>query len=1391
MSQERCNRVYIHPQCEKRTWLRLQFEEEEYTTFDITPESNYIYVSPSTESDESQLADRCQNICEKENVVLVSESSLFTSTAPTLTLRLTQVAKALSGQHICCSRLHTDVKTAIKTIVGAMGGTYQGDLTNNVTHLVTKVTSSKKYEAAIDHGKQTVSTDWVWECFKAGCRVPEENFRVGPMVGSVVCVTGLDAEERQRVEKLVEMYGGTYSRNLTLNVNFLVAKKANPNSAKFNFALENSIPIVKLEWIDAKIARNGVQIYSEFLITEEQKESTQNNVNHAESTNPQPFNIRATPSPTYSRQQATSKQPTCSTPSDPIVYDNAEDMYLECAQVSLVHLSTTILERCKQIVIAGGGTYFINRVSSATTAIVAPSLAAVEQALGEPKVECLVGIEWLEECYRQRCKVPLEKFFIRKVPAHPSTSSSRKFTPRPNPLDLGPTAFTNRPPKIFAPEPTPPLSRERPRTITPLLREHSESTHVSNTMPTPTGSRPASSLSRPPTPGETDFKKFLSALSTEKQQPMKLSQRLAAKRLQRSTSVSHIPEARAPSPANAESTKRAAVLKRRRRIQRSVSVVVESRNRATPSPTPANEQQRSLFLGLKFALGQSSMPLQARLDLGNRIKNCGGIMVEIPGVEPRTDRWPDYIVSDTWLSVAKRLCRPGTSAETEAGRPLVPASVTPSWVEACCQREILVPVIENFRFVAAPKATLKRTRNFQKLIISVSGFKKEEREFVKSLTQASGATYTEDMRRTNTHLICKTATGNKFKRAPRFGVKVVNALWLFDSIRYMQPLHHDHYALPDMSEADNPSGSQISLLAPKADDIGSYGSGSFVQGMTDDIKGTEESSQTNRRQKARRRIKPLLLKRKDSGARSQESTVDLDIGKLFSKTLSNAIQNTTPKAMPIEAIVSRDTNDPNLSAGSGNRTTQGTEVQSRENSRSSAKEGRKPVVYISKNAVKTLPVDAVGRFRKLCRVQPHMDMSVVYFVVPKSTTASVDLLETEVSKENVREDLVFLSTTWVKRSAELGELADISGFQIAKTSRWTRAPLSSPVTAASLVDGKVTPNEITRKRQKTWQEIQREDNSLFGCDSSQEKGLGRRGLKRSRAMSGSIGDDSDGSEGSDAVMTVSTTSLLSKVQERKRLMLEKRLEAQREKCEGKVFLLNELEAADEDFLNNIGAEVLANSIRNITVGGWTHFVTSKLNRSLQVVLAIVATGTWLLSPSYIAESRRLGELAPEKDHEWIGRDPNSAAQRRILEAAKKWKSSHPFSGWRVLLKAQDDRAYNKAILIQGGAKIISRAEVEMTHVFFDDEKQFTSLSECNRNIIHEGRALCLKPGYIVDYIITGGDVEADDYVFNVAELKIPARSSSNRKTSRKKSEKSVRRRSSRRRSRINDDDNCM
>lgn len=121
--------------------------------------------------------------------------------------------------------------------------------------------------------------------------------------------------------------------------------------------------------------------------------------------------------------------------------------------------------------------------------------------------------------------------------------------------------------------------------------------------------------------------------------------------------------------------------------------------------------------------------------------------------------------------------------------------------------------------------------------------------------------------------------------------------------------------------------------------------------------------------------------------------------------------------------------------------------------------------------------------------------------------------------------------------------------------------------------------------------------------------------------------------------------------------------------------------------------------------------------TLEKCLAACASGSWLLSPTYLEASSLADRFLPETSYEWSAALDSAAMavgkERECIEAGSRWRiklgnymGNGPrrgaFSGWVVLLVVDESKRKGfESVLRAGLAKVYGRTEdgVEYSHCF--------------------------------------------------------------------------------------------
>ncbi|KNC45954.1 DNA topoisomerase 2-binding protein 1 [Thecamonas trahens ATCC 50062] len=156
---------------------------------------------------------------------------------------------------VCCTGLDQVEKGCIHKAVSCLA---------SVTHLVADRVGSDKYRAALSISAAVVTKQWVLKCKADGRRVPEAMYALPPLAGLVICVTQLDADDRDRIRSVVSANGGDYMRNLVPEATHLLALQ--PSGTKYEKAGEWNVRVVSPAWLDACIKARAAVDETPFAI---------------------------------------------------------------------------------------------------------------------------------------------------------------------------------------------------------------------------------------------------------------------------------------------------------------------------------------------------------------------------------------------------------------------------------------------------------------------------------------------------------------------------------------------------------------------------------------------------------------------------------------------------------------------------------------------------------------------------------------------------------------------------------------------------------------------------------------------------------------------------------------------------------------------------------------------------------------------------------------------------------------------------------------------------------------------------------------------------------------------------------------------------------------------
>ena len=155
----------------------------------------------------------------------------------------------------CCSSMKKSERNELHNLIQMMGGEVSSDFTSLVTHLVAKEVGSKKYQVATNNGIPVVSPSWVrdtweksnYEHIVATSESVMENHFLPIFKGCTICVTGLDAKQREVIKSLTNEHGAVYSGELNMKTctHLLVES---PVGTKYTYARQWKLHCVLPGW---------------------------------------------------------------------------------------------------------------------------------------------------------------------------------------------------------------------------------------------------------------------------------------------------------------------------------------------------------------------------------------------------------------------------------------------------------------------------------------------------------------------------------------------------------------------------------------------------------------------------------------------------------------------------------------------------------------------------------------------------------------------------------------------------------------------------------------------------------------------------------------------------------------------------------------------------------------------------------------------------------------------------------------------------------------------------------------------------------------------------------------------------------------------------------------
>ncbi|XP_015119451.1 DNA topoisomerase 2-binding protein 1 isoform X2 [Diachasma alloeum] len=179
----------------------------------------------------------------------------------------------------CFSGFSPEDKLVYQQKIEYMGGICIKELRHCVTHLIGDSVMSAKYEKAMEDGIKVYTKDWIFAVWETNLKdyIPAtdgsfDKYQVPVFMNLVVTSTNIPKDEKDELKKIIEQNGGKFMGPLDgQKVKILIAKEYTTMSDKIRFAMANSIPCLKPDWVKKSIEVGYALPFNEFLISPSHK----------------------------------------------------------------------------------------------------------------------------------------------------------------------------------------------------------------------------------------------------------------------------------------------------------------------------------------------------------------------------------------------------------------------------------------------------------------------------------------------------------------------------------------------------------------------------------------------------------------------------------------------------------------------------------------------------------------------------------------------------------------------------------------------------------------------------------------------------------------------------------------------------------------------------------------------------------------------------------------------------------------------------------------------------------------------------------------------------------------------------------------------------------------
>ena len=181
---------------------------------------------------------------------------------------LSQNMEPFEGTRVLTAGLTKTKRSEVAKVVEQLGGTMLTTCSaSEPPHvLIANDVKSARYLEVLSIAKTPVlKVEWIFACDRAKRQLPYSGFRVPPLAGLVVCVTGVDQARRPALQATVESAGGSYSKDLVPKVSHLIA--VSTKSEKYEMACTwKGTSVVSFQWLQDSLDNRAGQNESRYPV---------------------------------------------------------------------------------------------------------------------------------------------------------------------------------------------------------------------------------------------------------------------------------------------------------------------------------------------------------------------------------------------------------------------------------------------------------------------------------------------------------------------------------------------------------------------------------------------------------------------------------------------------------------------------------------------------------------------------------------------------------------------------------------------------------------------------------------------------------------------------------------------------------------------------------------------------------------------------------------------------------------------------------------------------------------------------------------------------------------------------------------------------------------------